>query len=129
MYMEKDSQFQIRSKIWIQDARGGVILGLGRLKILKTVQELGSLHAAAKKLGMSYRALWGKIKATEERLGFPLLVRNIGGVSGGGSKLTEQAVKLIEEYQKLNDAIQDYSNAVFDIEMSATLKESGKNSK
>ena len=128
-YMEKHALFQIRSKVWIQDARGEVIFGLGRLKILKTVQDLGSLHAAAKKLGMSYRALWGKIKATEDRIGFPLLIRNIGGASGGGSQLTEQATEWIEKYQKLHEAIQEYSNSVFDEEMSAILRESKRESK
>jgi molybdate transport system regulatory protein len=37
------------------------------------VDECQSLNAAAKKLDISYRLAWGKIKAAEARLGFELV--------------------------------------------------------
>ena len=78
----------VKSKIWIEDAAGDLVFGSGRLRLLMAVAEYGSLLAAAKAMGMGYRAAWGKIKATEERLGKSLLDRRIGGSSGGGSDLT-----------------------------------------
>ena len=80
--MNRKKGLSVRSKIWVADDAGAVVFGLGRLKILTAIQRNGSIQAAAKELGMSYRAVWGRIKATQERLGQPLLLRNIGGESG-----------------------------------------------
>ena len=57
--------FYVRSKIWIEDSRGKVIFGLGRYRILDAISRLGSMHAAAKELHMSYRAVWMRVRASE----------------------------------------------------------------
>lgn len=75
---DQPRNYHIRSKIWIEDDTGNVIFGLGRLRMLMAIDRCGSLNAAAKELKMSYRGLWGKIKATEEGLGASLLHRKIG---------------------------------------------------
>ncbi len=72
----------------------------GRRMLLEAVDRLGSLNAAAKELGMSYRAAWGKIKATEEALGLKLLDVTTGGKGGGGAKLTHEARELVSSYSK-----------------------------
>lgn len=100
--LPSDGDFAVRSKVWIIDASGQVVFGRGRLRILEAVQRLGSIHAAAAELRMSYRAVWGRIKATEERLGRPLLVRQTGGAAGGGSRLTPFAEALIERFLRLH---------------------------
>ena len=102
---EKKKPFNVRSKIWIEDDKGQVIFGLGRLRVLDAVDRLGSLNAAARELKMSYRGLWGKIKATEESLGAPLLRRNTGGVSGGGSQLTDLARTLMAEFRTMHTRV------------------------
>lgn len=93
-------KFHSRSKIWIEDDHGNVVFGLGRYRILTLIKEKGSLQAAAKQLKMGYRGIWGRIKATEERLGEKLLIKTVGGAKGGGSQLTPLAEKLIEEFGK-----------------------------
>ncbi len=103
----------IRSKIWIAAPDGEVVFGLGRMKMLEAIRRTGSIHAAAKELGMSYRAVWGRIKATEERLGEALLLRNIGGASGGGSELTPFALELMERFQKLHQLVARESDKLF----------------
>jgi len=97
----KTGKLRIRSKIWIEDEAGEVIFGQGRLRILEAVIRHGSIHAAAKDLKMSYRAVWGKLKDTEDRLGQPLLVRQVGGASGGGSELTPLGKNLFEKFNDL----------------------------
>ncbi|MBU0971409.1 MAG: LysR family transcriptional regulator [Proteobacteria bacterium] len=92
--------FHSRSKIWIEDDQGNVVFGLGRYRILSLIKEKGSLQAAAAELKMGYRGLWGRIKATEDRLGEKLLIKTVGGTKGGGSKLTPLAEKLVEEFGK-----------------------------
>ncbi|MEH0019502.1 MAG: LysR family transcriptional regulator [Desulfobacter sp.] len=105
--------FSIRSKIWIEDGDGKVIFGLGRFRILSSIDRCGSINAAAKDLKMGYRAIWGKIKATEEGLGHPLLIRNAGGRTGGGSQLTPLARKLLEEFRKVHAHVLDESDTFF----------------
>ncbi len=71
--------------------------------LLASVDRLGSINAAAKELGMSYRAAWGKIKATEKALGLKLLEVVTGGKGGGGgSTLANDARELVEKYKKYN---------------------------
>jgi len=103
----------IRSKVWIEDDSGRAIFGLGRLKILDGVYRCGSIQAAAKELGMSYRAVWGRIKTTETRLGQPLLVRNIGGAAGGGSQLTPFGLEFMRQFQKVQEGVLAESERLF----------------
>jgi molybdate transport system regulatory protein len=107
--MPKPSQrFAIRSKIWIEDAEGQVAFGLGRYRILKSVQRTGSLHAAAKELKMSYRAVWMRIRASEESIGQPLVVRD-----GNGSRLTAYAEALMQQFESLQSKVNQDSDAMF----------------
>lgn len=87
--------------MWIVDRSGKMVFGRGRVKILEAVERNGSILAAAKELKMSYRGVWERIRTTEERLGHPLLIKNIGGRSGGGSKLTPFAKHLITLFREL----------------------------
>lgn len=112
--MENQKPFQIRSKIWVENEAGEVVFGLGRLKILDAIDRLGSIQGAAKELKMSYRAIWGRIKATEERLNRPLLIRNVGGRSGGGSELTPFAMSLLVYFRHLHQRISDLSDSEFE---------------
>ena len=97
----------IKSKIWIEDEEGKAVFGTGRLRILRAVAEHGSILAAAKALGMSYRAVWGKIKLTEDRLGQALLTTRAGGAHGGGSELTPFGKVLVARFQQLEGSDQD----------------------
>ena len=103
----------VRSKIWIEDEDGNIVFGAGRLRILKAVAEHGSILAAAKELHMSYRAVWGKIKTTEERLGQPLLKKRTGGSRGGGSELTALGKALVDQYEYFQSLTQTTANTFF----------------
>jgi molybdate transport system regulatory protein len=109
--------FCIRSKIWIEDDQGHVVFGLGRYRILETVRQTGSMHAAAKALKMSYRSVWMRIRASEQRIGKPLVVRE-----GNGSRLTSFGEKLMAGFERLQQRVKDESDSVFDSLMSEHLK-------
>ena len=112
----------IRSKIWIEDDSGKVVFGLGRFKIFEAIQRSGSIQAASKELKMSYRAVWGRIKATEERLGKQMLIRNVGGSTGGGSRLTPFAQMLVEQFQQLHKNILTQSDDLFEKAFTLPIK-------
>lgn len=93
---------KVKFKIWLEE-KGGVAFAEGRKMLLESIERLGSLNAASKELGMSYRAAWGKIKATEKVLGIKLLNVATGGKGGGGATLTPEAKELISKYKQFND--------------------------
>ena len=109
----KPPKLKIKSKIWIEDEEGHAVFGAGRLRILKEIEEHGSIMGAAKALGMSYRGVWGKIKATEERLGQPVLQKQTGGAHGGGSTLTPFARSLAERFRQLENLTVSAADALF----------------
>ncbi len=49
-------------------------------------------------MSMSYSKAWRLVRALEERLGFALLDRKVGGLSGGGSHVTSQGKNLMNHY-------------------------------
>lgn len=93
---------EIKYKIWIEKD-GKVVFGKGRDNILKAVAEQHSLNAAAKKLEMSYRAAWGRLKASEERMGMKLVDVNSREKS---MKLTEQARAMIHRFEELEKDVE-----------------------
>jgi molybdate transport system regulatory protein len=88
---------EIKYKIWIEKD-GRVVFGKGRDAILTSIQDTRSLNAAAKKLKMSYRAAWGRLKASEERTGMKLVEVDS---TERGMHLTPQAKAIIERFEKL----------------------------
>ena len=81
----------MRLHLWLETEKG-VFFGLGRLQLERDIQSGKSLKGAADRLGMSYRAAWGKIKKTEEVLGLRLLEKKRGNRSG--YQLTEAGLQL-----------------------------------
>ena len=106
--MEENTAFVIRSKIWIEDMEGNVVFGLGRYRILDMIRRLGSMHAAARQLRMSYRAVWMRIRTSEERIGKPLVVRE-----GKGSRLTTFAENLMKQFKRLHAIVEAESDDVY----------------
>lgn len=88
--------YHLRYKLWLE--KDGKAFGEGPYQLLAGVLESGSLSTAAKKLNMSYSLAYNLIKKIEQNLGFPLLESKSGGLGGGGSELTPQAIALMEKY-------------------------------
>jgi molybdate transport system regulatory protein len=92
----------IKHKVWIEKD-GKVVFGQGRDDILTAVRDMHSLNAAAKKLQMSYRAAWGRLRASEERLGMKLVESD---ANEKGMHLTAQAEALINRFEELEKDLQ-----------------------
>jgi len=82
---------------------GESLFGPGTFDLLVLVDETGSLHQAAKLMGMSYNKAWRAMRQAEDHLGLKLLKRRTGGPDGGGSVLTEDGVKLMERFRAFLD--------------------------
>ncbi len=97
---------EIKHKVWIEE-NGKLFFGKGRGDILKAINEQHGLYAAAKKLEMSYRGAWGRIKASEERMGIKLVET---GVKTHSLHLTQQAENIIDRFEKLEKDLEKLLN-------------------
>jgi molybdate transport system regulatory protein len=86
-------------RIWLQ--REGVrMFGPGTRELLHQVAVSGSLHQAAKLMGMSYSKAWNLLRETEEHLGLALVDRHVGGASGGGTSLTSLGYDFLRRFDQ-----------------------------
>ena len=92
------------TKITFIDDQGRKFFGEGPARLLRGIEEKGSLRAAALSMEMAYTKALSIVKNAEEILGFPLLVRSTGGKFGGGSKLTDEGKEWLERYEAYRDA-------------------------
>ncbi|MFO1410055.1 MAG: LysR family transcriptional regulator, partial [Steroidobacteraceae bacterium] len=69
--------------------RGGQrFLADRRIALLEAIGECGSITAAAKRAGLSYKAAWDAVEAMNNLAEQPLVSAAVGGARGGGSQLT-----------------------------------------
>ena len=96
----------LKSKVWLEEG-GALCFGPGRAELLEAIDGAGSISAAARKMGMSYRHAWTMLRTSEERLGRPLVRRSRGGAGGGGARLTDDARVLLGRFRAIEG---DFSN-------------------
>lgn len=77
--------------------------GADRIALLAKIGETGSITAAARAVGMSYKGAWDVIDAMNNLADEPLVTRAAGGKGGGGTQLTERGRRLIEAFAALDD--------------------------
>jgi molybdate transport system regulatory protein len=83
--------------------------GKGIATLLRGVEDLGSLNAAAKKIHMAYSKAWRIVKETEAGFGFDLINRD----GARGSTLTPEGKKLLDAYEKLEADGNDFLTSRF----------------
>lgn len=93
---------EIKYKVWLEKD-GEIIIGLGRDELLRKVQETGSIKKAAESIGISYKKALEYIKAMEKRTGKKLVETKRGGKERGGSSLTEEALILLNRFEKIKE--------------------------
>lgn len=98
-------------KIWLDS--DGKAFGDGPYSLLRLVDRTGSLHKAASEMTMSYRKAWLMLKTMEERLGFALLERHVGGALGGGSMLTAEAREFLDRYEAFHEEADRALHAIY----------------
>ncbi len=102
----------IRSKLWIEVA-GEPVFGKGRAFLLQAIDRYGSINKGAKEINISYRKAWSYLSAMEERLGFKLVQRRVGGKNGGGATLTKEAKKFLKKYELMEEGIKEIVDEKF----------------
>ncbi len=82
---------QIDGRFWLTK-EGQSFLGAGRIELLEHIDKIGSIHAAAKEMKMSYKAAWERINGMNLLADHPLIERTTGGKGGGGTVFLKRAM-------------------------------------
>jgi len=106
-------KYTIKSRIWIE-IDGEILLGEGRIRLLKAIAKVGSLSKAAQSLGMSYKKAWNLVDSMNSRSQTPLVETAVGGSHGGGSALTPYAIEMIATYEKITHNCWDFLDQQLD---------------
>jgi molybdate transport system regulatory protein len=78
-----------------------IAIGPGKVALLETIVTTGSITAAAKALGMSYRRAWLLIDSMNQMFKSPVVDAATGGKHGGGTSVTPTGMKVIECYRRI----------------------------
>ena len=92
----------------------GSALGPGMAQLLERVAELGSIRRAAMSMGMSYRKAWLLIQEIQKTFDGAVVTAEVGGVSGGGTRLTELGDNLLKIYRRVESRAADSTRADLD---------------
>ena len=92
--MKATAQFRLR--VYRNE---NVAVGPGKIALLEAVAETGSISAAARRLGMSYRRAWVLMDEVNQAFAAPVVQTATGGARGGGSVLTPTGAALVRHYR------------------------------
>ena len=95
---------KVLSRIIFVDDNNEKFFGEGPYRLLKGIEEKGSLRATAIDMGMSYTKALKLINNAEKELGIKFITRTTGGKSGGGSSITMEGHEWLEKYEKFRNA-------------------------
>lgn len=76
-------------------------LGPGKIKLLESIRDHGSISAAGRAMKMSYRRAWMLINELNDGFEEPVVDARAGGSHGGGARLTAFGATLIDQYRSL----------------------------
>lgn len=76
-------------------------LGPGKVRLLELVAETGSISAAGRAMGMSYRRAWLLVDALNRTFSLLVVETRGGGAGGGGARLTPFGTGVVESYRAM----------------------------
>lgn len=79
------------------------MLGPGKAALLEGIRETGSISAAGRGMGMSYKRAWLLVEELNKVFREPLVESMRGGVKGGGASLTPAGAAVLDHYRQLED--------------------------
>jgi molybdenum ABC transporter molybdate-binding protein len=95
-----DPGWSVGLRIWVE-REGRAVLGEGRADLLAGIDRTHSISAAARALGISYRHAWLMVQSVNEAAGEPLVESAVGGVRGGGARLTVRGRAVLDVFAQL----------------------------
>ena len=83
--------------------RDSPAIGPGKAALLSHIERTGSISAAARAMGMSYRRAWQLVEALNRSFIEPVVLTKVGGGRGGGAAVTEFGRDLVRRFRAMED--------------------------
>jgi molybdate transport system regulatory protein len=77
-----------------------VALGPGKADLLEAIIQHGSISAAGRAMGMSYKRAWDLVNTMNESFAKPIVLTAKGGSHGGGAEVTELGKQVLHQYRQ-----------------------------
>lgn len=106
------------TRVYLYDDNGNKFFGEGPYRLLRGVEDTGSLRASAMAMGMAYTKALRLLRTAEEALGYSLTQRAAGGHAGGGSHLTPQGKAFLDTYARFRDRCAEENRRLWQQEFS-----------
>lgn len=100
--MPKRGPLKVKVQLYAGEERA---LGPGRADVLAAIEREGSISAAGRSLGMSYRFAWSLVESMNHTFAEPLVEAAPGGRHGGGAALTDAGRRALAAYRALESQI------------------------
>jgi molybdate transport system regulatory protein len=100
-----DSRYKMECRVRVARDKD-VALGPGKVELLGAIASTGSISAAARSMGMSYRRAWLLVETMNSCFEKPLVATSTGGKSGGGAQITADGERLLSGYLQMMDRVE-----------------------
>jgi molybdate transport system regulatory protein len=77
------------------------LLGPGKADLLQAIEETGSIAAAGRRMGMSYKRAWYLVDTLNAYFREPVVTSVKGGPKGGGASLTDTGKAVLAHYRRI----------------------------
>ncbi len=80
-----------------------ISIGPGKVDLLDAIARTGSISAAARDMGMSYRRAWTLVETMNASFRKPLVMSAVGGRGGGGAQVTATGREVLKRYRAMEE--------------------------
>src|SRR5215831_13765811 len=95
------------------DLASGDRIGPGKIALLEAIRSTGSISAAARSLGMSYRRAWLLVEEVNDALRQPAVTAETGGRRGGGAVVTAVGERVGNLYRAIESRARSAAGGEF----------------
>lgn len=101
--VQRQPHLKLKAQIYHGDE---IALGPGKIDLLEAVDRTGSISAAGREMGLSYRRAWLLADTMNRCFAEPLIATAHGGAKGGGARVTEAGKAVMQHYRTMQAAIE-----------------------
>jgi len=98
-----EPHLKLKAQIYLGDE---IAIGPGKIDLLEAVARTGSISAAGREMGLSYRRAWLLVDTMNRCFAEPLVATAHGGAGGGGARITPAGEEVLRRYRALQSAIE-----------------------
>jgi molybdate transport system regulatory protein len=82
---------------------GAPAMGPGKAELIERIAQTGSISAAARDMGMSYRRAWQLVESLNATYREPVVVTAVGGQRGGGATVTPYGRQIALQFRSMEE--------------------------